>query len=173
MVLRHKPEHLGLVADGRVRQLPEKTISGKEALKLANFWWLSLAFALSRVVIVSISAHMVPMLSEYSQNTALIAAVAGSVGLMQLLGRVIFTPLSARMPLEKLTSLAFLSHALAASILLILPGVMALWLFALFMGLANGARTLARAALIADHFGSQHYGTISGMMTSFIAIAQT
>ncbi|MEZ4608384.1 MAG: hypothetical protein R2865_16750 [Deinococcales bacterium] len=85
----------------------------------------------TRVVIVSISAHMVSMLSEYSQNTALIAAVAGSVGLMQLLGRVIFTPLSARMPLEKLAG--FLSHALATSILLILPGVMALWLFALFM----------------------------------------
>ncbi|MEZ4608383.1 MAG: hypothetical protein R2865_16745 [Deinococcales bacterium] len=43
---------------------------------------------------------------------------------------------------------------------------------AVYGGLANGASTLA-GQLIADHFGSQHYGTISGMMTSFIAIAQT
>jgi hypothetical protein len=38
---------------------------------------------------------------------------------------------------------------------------------------ANGAGTLARAAILADTYGSAHFGSINSSMTSIIALVQT
>ena len=61
----------------------------------------------------------------------------------------------------------------ALLVLLLVPGVASLWLFAALFGMANGAGTLARAALVADTFGAAHYGSINGAMATLIAVVQT
>jgi len=57
--------------------------------------------------------------------------------------------------------------------LLLVPGAPGMWAFAALFGLANGASTLARAGLVAETFGAGQYGTISGSMTTAIAVLQT
>ena len=177
-VLRHRPESMGLHPDGVTdtggRAAPaEPNTRLQGALRTGRFWWLSTAFALDRIAIVAIAAHSVALLLERGHSAALVAAVAGSIGLMQVVGRVVFAPASRHASLTRLASVTYGVRALGLLALLTLPGIVGMTVFAGLFGLANGASTLARAGLVAEAFGSAHYGSINGAMTTFTAFAQT
>jgi MFS family permease len=179
LVLRRRPEDLGLEPDGsaydesRVSvRAEEPTVKAREALLGTTFWWISVAFALSKLTIVAIGAHAVPLLSERGYAPALVAAAAGSIGLMQVMGRLLFTPFHGRVPLPVLTAFVFGVHATSLLTLLLVPSVLGVWVFAALLGAGNGALTLARAGLIAEVFGAAHYGSINGNMALIIALVQ-
>lgn len=148
-------------------------MSPREAFRVPTFWWLSGAFALDRVALIAIAVHSVPILLERGYAPALVAAAAGSIGLMQVAGRVVFAPIAGRATLPMMTAGVFIARAFAFLALLLLPGVAGVWVFAALFGAANGAVTLARAALVAELYGAAHYGSISGVMTTLIAVTQT
>ena len=177
LVLRRHPKDLGQVPDGILNStsplLPERNVRPSEALRTPTFWWLSSAFSLSRITMVAVAAHIVPLLSERGYTPTTVAAAAGSIGLFQLAGRLFFTPATGRIPLTKLTAVTFGFYVAALLTLLFLPGIASIWLFAGLFGMANGAGTLARAALVADTFGAAHYGSINGAMATLIAVVQT
>ena len=181
LVVRQRPERFGWVPDGgpprgasgRATSEPEPSASTRVALRTTRFWWLWSAFALDRIAIVAIAAHLVALLLEAGQPPALVAAVAGSIGLLQVVGRVVFAPAADHLALSTLASVTYGTRAVAMLALLLLPGVWGMWIFAGLFGLANGASTLARAGLIAESFGPAHFGGISGTMTTFTAVAQT
>jgi hypothetical protein len=185
LVLRDHPRRLGLEPDGGPARSaagrsapeftppPETSMDARQALRSRVFWWLSTAFAFDRVAIVAVAAHAVPMLLERGYPAALVAAVAGSIGALQVVGRLLFAPATHRVPLVHLASLTYAVRATGLLGLLLVPGAAGLWGFAVLFGLANGASTLARAGLVAQTFGPAHYGTISGAMTTAMAVAQT
>ncbi|GEM45646.1 MFS transporter [Deinococcus cellulosilyticus] len=174
--LRGFPREMGQTVDG----LPETVAPPHSApaakptavLKTAVFWWLTVSFMFGAANSIALAAHMVPMLSERGYSPALIATSAALVGFMSLPGRAIFTPLSERVSSLTLTVVTLSAQALAFLGLLILPGQVGLWLFVALFGLSNGALTLARASLIADTFGSTHYGFISGAMNLWASMAK-
>ncbi len=174
-VLRRNPQAMGLEPDGfkKADDKAEISLSVKEALRSSSFWWLAFAFTLDRITIIAVAAHSVPMLLEKGYSPATVAAATGAIGIMQLAGRLFFTPNTARFSLTTLSSVTFAFHSLGILSLLFVPGVASIWLFASFHGMANGASTLARAAIIADTFGSANYGSISGSMATLIALFQT
>lgn len=175
LVLRHKPQSLGLVTDGHSNQgaEEEKSLGTREALKTASFWWISVAFTLDRITIIGVAAHSVPMLLEQGYSPVTVASATGAIGIMQLAGRLFFTPTTSRFSLASLSAVTFLFHSLGLASLLFVPGLASIWLFASFHGMANGASTLAKAAIIAETFGSAHYGSISGSIVTMVAIVQT
>jgi MFS family permease len=174
LVLRRKPEDLGLLPDGdspietKVAQNP--SIKVRAALGLSTFWLLLVSFTLVRFAVSVITPHLVPLLSERGYSPALVASAAGSIGLVQLLGRIFFTPFSSRFPLSLVAAITFTIHALGLACLLFIPTTVGVWLFVLFYGASNGAITLARAALLADMFGSTNYGQLNGVISFAIAI---
>ncbi len=177
-VLRRHPRGLGLEPDGTPSPDPSSAppppdVRPRDALRVPTFWWLTGAFALDRVSVVAVAAHGVPILGERGYAPGLVAAAVGSIGLMQIAGRLMFVPLARRAPLRLLCALVFGVHALGLLALLVLPGGAGVWLFALLFGAANGAGTLARAALIGDLYGSAHYGGIGGSMATAVAIVGT
>src|SRR5690606_39800888 len=103
----------------------------------------------------------------------LVAAVVGTIGAMQLAGRILFTPAARQADLTTLTAITFAVRG-AALLLLVLPlSATGLFVFAAMFGGANGATTLGRAALVAQRFGPANYGTINGSMSTMIAVVQT
>lgn len=174
LVLRRRPQALTQnLEEGNFTSEPRVSTSLRHALRAPTFWWLACAFTLDRAAIVTVAAHGVPLLSERGYSPALVAAVAGSVGLMQVTGRFLFTPLMTRFSLRTLSALTFGAHALALLTLLALTSIWSVWLFAALFGVANGSSTLARAALIAEVYGAAHYGSINGSMAAVMALAQT
>jgi len=148
-------------------------VAARDAWRDSTFWWLTGAFALDRMAIVAIGAHAVPLLLERGVSPGIVAAAAGSIGLLQVAGRLLFAPATARISLGRLAFVTYLVRAASLAALLIVPGAPGMWVFATLFGLANGASTLARAGLVAETFGAGQYGTISGSMTTAIAVLQT
>lgn len=177
LVLRDRPARLGLEPDGASSDhtplAPEVSVETRQAVRTPAFWWLSLSSSLDRIAIVGIAAHAVVMLLERGYSPGLVASVAGAIGLMQVGGRLLFSPASGRASLVQLAVLTYTIRVASLLVLLLVPGQLGLWTFAALFGVANGASTLARAGLIGAVFGAAHYGSISGSMTMFIAVAQT
>lgn len=174
-VIRKNPKELGLEPDGRIepQHAPEKSLSPREALQESSFWWISSAFTLDRITVIAVAAHSVPMLLEQGYAAATVAAALGAIGIMQFAGRLFFTPSTAKFSLASLAAVTFLCHSFGLVSLLLIPNLTGIWLFTGFHGIANGAGTLARAALVADTYGPAHYGSINGSMVTMIAIVQT
>ncbi len=179
LVLRRRPEDIGQFPDGEIFEgssghpVEESGVGTREALRQPTFWWLALGFSLSRATSIALTAHMVPLLLEKGYSPAWVATAAGMVGVMQLAGRVVYTPFSQRVSLFHLSAAFLGCYALGLLGLLFFSGGPGLWAFVLFFGLANGSISLAKPALIAETYGAKHYGSINGSMTSIIAIAQT
>src|SRR5690606_24541551 len=171
------PTRLGLEPDGATLAHaplpPEVSVDTRQALRTGSFWWLSLSSSLDRIAIVGIAAHSVVMLLERGYSPGLVASVAGAIGLMQVGGRLLFSPASGRASLVQLAIVTYTIRVVSLLVLLLVPGQFGLWTFAALFGVANGASTLARAGLIGPGFGAAHYGSISGSMTMIIAVAQT
>lgn len=177
LVLRDRPETLGQLPDGESLltggSTSERSVSARAAVKTPSFWWLTVGFTCDRLAIVAVTAHSVPMLLERGHPPGVVAAAVGSIGLLQVAGRLLFAPGAAAISLKRAAALTFAIRATALAALLLVPGPIGLWVFAALFGLANGATTLAKAGLIAEHFGPANFGAISGTMTLFIATAQT
>jgi cyanate permease len=132
-------------------------------IKSQRFWFLVMSVAVVRIAASAMSAHIVPLLLERGFTANLVAVMAGSIGLMQLVGRIFFTPMTSRSSLFTLAIWTFSIHALGLSMLFV-PGGVSVWMFILFFGASNGAITLARAGLVAKMYGSKHYGQLSGVI---------
>jgi MFS family permease len=169
LVLRRRPEDLGLLPDGREERdaaaLTPGTATGvplRTALRDPAFWWLSGAIILGTVTVVAVGVHLVPLLRErgYSADTA--AAATGALGALSVTGRVFITALIRRLPQALVTAVLLALQALAVLVLLGWDSPAGLALFVVLFGLGFGALTLARAGLIAEWYGRAHYGAIGG-----------
>src|SRR5690606_18822810 len=111
-------------------------------LRSGPFWWIATAFTFDRIATVAMAAHAVPLLLERGHAPGLVATLVGLVGLMQLGGRLLFTPAARGLDLATLTAVTFAVRA-AALVLLMLPlPPLGLFAFAVLFGAANGASTL-------------------------------
>ncbi|HSF32842.1 MAG TPA: MFS transporter [Candidatus Tectomicrobia bacterium] len=176
LVLRRRPEDLGLAPDGAPRpaadHLPERTIqdgiSMQAALRDAAFWWLSTAFFLSQLATAAVAVHLVPYLTDVGYDAGFAAIAAGLIGTMALPGRLIFTPLGDRLPRHQVTACLFFLQTVALLVLLQVRHVFGVYAFVVLFGIGFGAMTPARAALVADLFGPAHYGKINGVLALFV-----
>lgn len=183
LVLRRRPDDLGLRPDGAVQQearladaaseptanvVPsapdEPSLTAREAFATPAFLWLTVAFGLSNFVISALAVHIVPLLLAAGREPAQAAFIGGAVGLMALPGRLIFTPLGDVVPRFVIAALLFTTQAAGVTMLLLGTGDALLWAFVIVYGLGFGAITPARAALVADTFGPMHFGRINARM---------
>jgi MFS family permease len=173
LVLRRRPQDMGLLPDGEASE-PEKPrepdIRTRAALGLSAFWFLLCSVVLVRLAVGVMTPHLVPLLTERGYSPTLVASAAGSIGLLQLLGRIFFTPFSRGLSLSTISAITFGIHALGLACLLFIPTTLGVWLFVFFYGASNGAITLARAGLLADIFGSASYGQLNGMISFAVAL---
>jgi cyanate permease len=178
IVLRRRPEDLGLQPDGVAvavatpTGLAEPSVSVRDALSAGAFWWLALAFSLAILVSIARTVHLVPFLVETGYDAALGATAAGLSGAMQAPARIVLGPLMDRLPMRPVTAALFTTQALALACLVLVPGLPGVMVFAVAFGLANGAMTTARPALLAELYGRAHYGAISGSMTASGVVAR-
>ncbi len=172
-VVRRHPSDLGLSVDG-LAQTPDldKPVSVATTNFLGSrvFWSVALAFALGRTAVSVLAPHLVPLLRERGYSGAFAALVAGSIGVLQLVGRVFFTSLTSKAALISLSSAAFAVHGLGILFLTSTTNV-GIWGFVIFYGTTNGAITLTRAALLGELFAPSIYGRVNGMVSLMTALS--
>jgi hypothetical protein len=119
--------------------------------------------------------HLVPSLTERDIDAAPAAALAGAVGAMQLVGRLVFAPLEPRVSRGLLAVLVLLVQPLALLALLALllaPGLAGLAALVALFGAGRGAATLVRATLVVGRYGPARCAGISGVLALCLTLSQ-
>jgi MFS family permease len=172
-VVRRHPSDVGSSVDGLPVTLDVDnpvSVSMTNFLGSKVFWSVALAFALGRTAVSVLAPHLVPLLRERGYSGAFAALVAGSVGVLQLVGRVFFTSLTSRAALIVLASVTFAVHGLGI-LFLTSASTLGVWGFVLFYGATNGAITLTRAALLGELFDAKMYGRVNGTVSLLVALS--
>jgi MFS family permease len=180
LILRRKPEDLGLRPDGNLNDSSEiqsfapveDGTTTREALGAAAFWWLVTAFGLNTLIAVAIKVHFMPYLIGQGYASGFAALSIGLIGITGLPGRLIFTPLGEKFSRKLMVILIFFLQTLALLFLLLIPNIAGVFLFIALFGVGFGAITPLKAGMLAEFYGRKHYGSISGVMALFITVAR-
>ena len=175
LVLRRRPEDLGLLPDGDAAPdpalpPPHPAADGptlREAVRRPPFWWLTLAFSLGTLSSVAIGVHLIPFLVEEGHGAGFAAAAAGLIGATQVAARVVVTLLAGRWSSAAVTAVVFALEAAALLLLLWWRQPAGVLVAVVFLGAGRGVVTLMRAGLVAELYGRTHYGAIGGALALF------
>lgn len=171
LILRHRPQNLGLRIDGHQRTSSEdinddslEGISARDALHSRVFWLLVFGFGLASFTAVGMRFHFVYYLDFIGYDSTLAAWLAGTIGTMQVLGRVMFAPVERHFSSRILAAGIMFLLALSLGILLISQSLLFIGLFVIVYGAAVGAVTLVRPMLLSDMYGVAEYGRINSVI---------
>lgn len=121
----------------------------------------------------ALSAHMVPLLGERGLPAAWAVAVPASIGVMQVIGRLVLFIFEGRIEPKKLDLIIPLLMPL--SLLLLLAGggsIGAALAFAACFGVGNGLITIVKATAIAAYVSRDRVAVLSGLQTLPGAVAR-
>jgi MFS family permease len=178
LLLRRRPEDLGLHPDGAPTAQAVGAAAQRQGVPLGaavrdpTFRWLMVAFGLSTSVAFGVHVHLVPILLDRGYAPTLAATLAGLVGAMQVLGRLLMSPLAGHVPLRTLSAGVLALQPVALLVLLLVPGFQGVVAFVVLFGAAKGCLTLVRPALVADLYGRAHYASIAGVLAFVVTLAQ-
>ncbi|HWC01805.1 MAG TPA: MFS transporter [Methylomirabilota bacterium] len=141
---------------------PARGVTLGAARRSTVFWVLAAAFFVSNFATAALSTHLIPFLVGRGYSATVAATTIGWMGAMQLPGRLLFVPISARLGARIMVAAVFLAQALGIGQLPLLGLIGTLVPFVFLQGAANGMATLARATSLAEYFGARHYGAIAG-----------
>ena len=180
-LVRHRPEDVGMLPDGRLPVTAELHSSDvlpsppdfttRQALRTSAFWYLSFGHAAGVLVVGAIMVHLIPHLTEglgYSLSRA--SFVAFLIPIAMLAGRLIAAFVVERYDNRPVVVAAMFGHAGA---LLLLAYAQAMWMviaFALILGASWATRGPLTQAMRADYFGRSSFGTIMGFSSLIIMI---
>ncbi|MBI2876074.1 MAG: MFS transporter, partial [Candidatus Tectomicrobia bacterium] len=182
LVIRHKPEDIGLRPDGdppapppsgRREQAPsfsQDSLEGftlKEALRTRAFWLVCLAIFCLAEGDIGILSQVVVYLTDQGYSREFGARVLSFYGFFTLAGRYTFGYWADRWKTGPVMTISFFIHILGPLFLLLihLPG--APWAFAACFGIAVGSGAVLAAAIEGWCFGRRELGKVMGITRMF------
>ena len=148
----------------------EPSLSLGEALRHPSFRWLALGFfcfALGS----GVNVHLVPYLSGRGFDLGTAATIAGLVGAMQVVGRLVFAPLERRVSPSALVAVVYALQPIAILLLVLASGAWVPFAFVLLFGAGRGIDTLLRNTVVARLYGPRRFASIQGVLGLIITIA--
>jgi MFS family permease len=158
LILRRAPAH---------EEQHEPSLSLGEALRHPSFRWLALGFFCFALGI-GVNVHLVAYLSGRGFDLGTAATIAGLVGAMQVVGRILLAPLERRVPAAALVAGVYALQPLALAVLLLAGGALAPFVFVALFGAARGADTLIRNTVVARLYGPRRFASIQGVLNLII-----
>ncbi len=153
-----------------LNQSPRAGLTIRQSLASTKFWRIALACFFATAGVIALIVHFVPMMTEKGLSADRAAAIAGTMGLAGVVGRLVtgylldriagpivaagayFVPVVACLVLRN--SATDTSHAIA---------------IALAIGLALGSEMDVMAYLATRYFGLRHYGLLFGILTGVVS----
>ena len=189
LVIRHRPEEMGLRPDGDPlgeaepprggiihdgdthQELPKRDWSLKEALMSRSFWVLTTAFVLSGIAHAVITVHVVPALTDVGITHGQAAFALGFTVLISIVGRLSFGWLGDYIDKRHLLMVTFLLQALGIFILMKAEHMYLVYLFAVLFGVGFGGGVPLDPAVRAEYFGRAAFAKIGGFMAPMYMLA--
>lgn len=143
-----------------------------EALRERSFWLLTATFTLYSFAAAALWAHIMPALAAKGLSDARALAVVVWFGPAQVAGRLAYLAFGRWVSSRVLGLVVLGGLPVSLAIFALADGTLALLLFALLFGLANGLVTIVRGSLVPEYFGSEHVGRISGAMAAIALLSR-
>ena len=186
LIMRRRPEDIGLLPDGRERTPPpqpspggrgsiaaaspaEISWSAREALRTQAFWVLAVVTFLEVGATSGLGFSLVPYLKEFAGLTTPQAAGVLSISTFLALSSLLWGQLAARLTARWCIVGALALSAAAALALLRVESLPAAYVFGVLWGLFHSGLEVLRYIFMADYYGRDSYGAIAGTMRPFEA----
>jgi hypothetical protein len=118
------------------------------------------------------SVLLVAYLVDHGWTLGQAAVAGGTLGIMQLPGRLLFAPLHARLHRRTLTRLMLSLPGLGVVLLLWSGGGPLVWAALPVLGMTQGLNTLLRVALLVDLYGTALFGAVNGRSATPVVLAR-
>ncbi|SVA79661.1 uncharacterized protein METZ01_LOCUS132515 [marine metagenome] len=174
LIIREKPEDLGLIVDGQEciattpdsspSNMPLATDDWKQALRSPLIWQLSGAYFVCGFTTGIISTHFVPYAIEKGYTPSLAATIFGVMSGLNVIGVLTAGKLGDRFQRKNLLAIIYALRGVGYALLLISPGLIGLWGFAILAGFSWIATVPPTTALTADVYGLKNIGILSGVI---------
>ena len=183
LLLRHRPEDLGLEPDGD--DAPPGTVAANRtsnvldpawvavdwtlgrAMRTARFWWIAVGYLCGLFAWYAVQVHQTKYLVEIGFSPTDAAWALGLVSLAAIPGQIALGHLSDRIGREWVWTVGSLGFALCYLALLLLrhaPTPPLLYLMVVSQGMLGYGLTSVIGAIPAEIFQGRHYGTIFGSL---------
>jgi len=197
LVIRRRPEEIGLLPDGaRQREEPaalpgqpqpgdgvasttqpsnlgnkpqEHPWTAKEALRTRAYWLVATTAFLGTTANTTIGFNIVPYLVEEAGLTTTQAAGVLSLGTVLSLGNLGWGYLADRITPRWCVLAAMVTSAASVLFLFQVNSVLSAYIFAIVWGLSSGVSGVLISMMIAQYFGRTNYGSIAGTLRPFEA----
>ncbi|MBR7828705.1 MFS transporter [Actinospica sp. MGRD01-02] len=136
----------------------------RRALRDRVFHLLGAGFVAQTGAVATISVLLVTVLRALGHPPAFAAAVAGLLGVLSVTGRLASTAVGQRVSTRQVTVVVFAVQGAGAVLLpLIGRSPLGAMVCVLLFGLGFGVASIARPALLAEHFGTDAFATLSAL----------
>lgn len=180
LLLRRRPEDMGLRPDGDAQPLPGAARPASNivdpawaaidwtlarALRTARFWWIALAFFSGGFAWYAVQVHQTKYLIEIGFATADAAWALGAVALVAVPGQIVLGHLSDRIGREWSWTIGCLGFVLCYLLLIALarwPSGLLLAAMVLVQGFLGYGLTSVMGAIVLEIFQGRRYATIFG-----------
>ena len=176
-IMRERPEDLGLLPDGvsaptgaggRASTFPLRAPleSDRWMSSFGSFpmWQLSGAYFVCGFTTALISAHFVPFAIEAGYSQSMAASAFGLMSGLNVAGVMLAGVMGDRFGRKNLLALVYLLRAGAYATLLMVPGLLGLWSFAVVAGFSWIATVPLTTSLTADVYGLRNIGILGGIV---------
>ena len=137
-----------------------------------RFWILTAAFTATSVTSFGTSVLLVAYLIDHGWTLGHAAVAGGTLGLMQLPGRLLFGPLHARLDRRTLARLMLSAPGVGVALLLASGGGPLVWAAIPVLGMTQGLNTLLRVSLLVDLYGTARFGALNGRSATPVVLAR-
>jgi len=128
-----------------------------------RFWILTAAFVGVTTASLATGVLLIAFLVDGGWSLGRAALAGGTLGAMQLPGRLAFGPLSARLSRPALVALLFSVPAVGIVVLAVSGRGPLVWVAVVLLGVGQGTTTLLRATLFVDLYGTARIGALNGL----------
>ena len=187
LMVRSRPEDIGLLPDGATAAHPETprrpeaerppparsetSFTRSEAVRTYAFWLLIVAFFLGMLGMGGFHANWIPYFEDIGFSPAVGAWAATAYGVCSISVRLVWGLLADRYPVRYLFVVQALLTAVSILLFLNITNVPTLIIAGASHGLALGGFFIMRPLMVANYFGRQHLGAINGLLRPFVTLS--
>ncbi|WP_175873022.1 MFS transporter [Burkholderia sp. BCC0397] len=176
--VRGRPEELGLMPDGTTQAAAATGGSSTaidatlaEAIRTARFWWYFVAIFLGSVGLFLALVHINPYARQLDISTTKANLLIGLIGVGNVAGRLLLGSIADRIGARQLLMGLTFALALLNGFWLGAHGFVALAIFAVLFGVANGGCISLYPSVAASWFGTANLGAILGALYISVGVA--
>ena len=153
----------GTAARQRVTPGPLETTSWSKALCSAPLWQLNGGYFVCGMTVAIFSVHLIPFATDRGFSPQSAAKAFGLMAILSVVGSLLSGMLSDRVGRKNVLALAYLTRAVAFTLLLVWRHELALYVFAVLGGLSWLATPPSVIALTGEIYGLRALGTLGGI----------